>query len=213
MSPDEFIDQLQTLSFDRVFNPYTERCSYFDRDQAPQLRTHALREILTRASMTELDSLWLGRELGYRGGRRTGLAFTDDLHFATHTQRWHVAIQRPTRGDWVKEQTATMIWKVLAPLESQVFLWNVFPLHSHHPGRPFTNRAHNAKERQVGTEILMDLIALLQPKRILSIGKDAALVAKQVGGSRKVYPIRHPSYGGQRDFLQQMSALLNHSNG
>ena len=46
----------------------------------------------------ELDAIWVGRDLGYRGGRRTGLALTDDVYFADHLERWGLDVQRPTYG-------------------------------------------------------------------------------------------------------------------
>ncbi len=212
MSPKEFIDQLQAIRFDCAFNPYSERCSEFDLADAPKLRATVLHKIIVRATTAPLDSIWVGRDLGYRGGRRTGLAFTDDPHLESHARRWNVALQRPTEGDMVLERTATVIWNALSRINDRVFLWNVFPLHPFHRGRTFSNRAHNASEREVGTDLLVELIDLLRPAKILPIGKDAAAVVNQINGQRPVLPVRHPSYGGQREFMEQIFTICGETH-
>lgn len=213
MTPTRFISQLLSLNHDHTFNPYSERCTVFDSENAPQLRSDALLRILRRALEVSIDSIWIGRDLGYRGGRRTGLAFTDDRHLQRHARRWEVEIQRPTVGDEVGERTATVIWDALDEVESHVFLWNVFPLHPHQAGNPFSNRAHNARERSDGIELLAGLIDLLQPARLVPIGREAAAAANRVCGNREVLPVRHPSFGGQRMFLAQLAQLNRLTHG
>ncbi len=212
MTPSQFIDQLRALRMDGAFNPYAECCAEFDVPNAPELRSAALLKILERAAAADLDSIWIGRDLGYRGGRRTGLAFTDDRHLETHAGRWGIQAPRPTHGDEVAERTATVLWDALSPISRSVFLWNVFPLHPFHAGRPFSNRRHNATERDIGTEALAELIDLLEPQRILPIGRDAEAAARKICGRREVLPVRHPSYGGQREFLEQISRFYSASH-
>ena len=72
-------------------------------------------EILSAASAVDLDAIWVGRDLGHRGGRRTGLALTDDIQFAAHTRRWGVEAERPTRGPMLSERTASVVWEMLGP--------------------------------------------------------------------------------------------------
>lgn len=207
MTSEQFIASLAALRFEHVFNPYSNRCDVFDRTDAPEKRSLMLLRILDAASTTEIDSIWIGRDLGYRGGRRTGLALTDDVHIEAHAARWGIEADRPTRGKIQSERTAAIIWRVLSEIETPVFLWNVFPLHPHEPNRPFSNRPHNAKERQAGEEILLQLIVLLKPKRLVAVGNDAAHTARHLAATQDVAQVRHPSYGGQRQFLQQIADL------
>ena len=209
MTPARFVKELTGLNFEHTFNPYSDRCAVHDLDGAPHSRSQTLQSMLEAATQREIDSLWIGRDLGYRGGRRTGLALTDDVHVQTHAERWELSVERPTKGGEVAEQTAAVVWRVLSQIKIPVFLWNVFPLHPHEPGNPFSNRSHNARERRAGEEFLSELILLLKPCRLVAIGNDAARSARRLGNQQGVIQVRHPSYGGQTQFLTQISELYN----
>ncbi len=207
MQPVEFIELLQCASFENVFNPYSDRCEIYDRDDGPQRRCSALLALLTVAGRVEIDSLWLGRDLGYRGGRRTGLALTDDVHVAEHAARWGIGVERATAGPMVAERTAAVIWKAIRQIRATIFLWNVFPFHPYQAEDPLTNRPHKSHERAAGEELLSQLIAILKPDRLVALGNDAASTAARLAGGRDVIHVRHPSYGGQREFLSQIRIL------
>ncbi len=207
-----FVEAVASLKFEDCFNPYSDRCEIYDRRDAPRRRATALSAMLRRAAETPVDAIWIGRDLGYRGGRRTGLALTDDVHIGQHARRWNLDVfeERPTIGNAVAERTAAVIWGMLEHIDARIFLWNVFPLHPHEPGDSFTNRQHNACERRAGEELMQQLIALLCPARIVAFGKDAAAAAQRITESVPVICVRHPSYGGQALFKEQVSELYGH---
>ena len=207
MTPQQFIQSVTAVSFENTFNPYVQRCPVHDLEDAPQRRKAVLLSILKVAAKSEVDAVWIGRDLGYRGGRRTGLALTDDVSMAAHAARWGIRITRPTTGQAVAERTAAVIWNVLSQINSRVFLWNVFPLHPHEQNLPFTNRAHNTRERRAGEELLEALVSLLRPLRVIAIGNDAGNTARRVCDRFEVIQVRHPSYGGQTEFLASMREL------
>jgi len=209
MRPREFVGTLKELKFENVFNPYVDRCVVHDLDDAPSRRTTALLNLLQAAVATEVDALWIGRDLGHRGGRRTGLALTDDVHLSTHGTRWNVSIERATTGSMVAERTAAIIWSMLALVPTTVFLWNVFPLHPHEPNDPFSNRSHSPHERAIGEALLAELIAMLKPRLLVAIGNNAAKAADRLARITEVVQVRHPSYGGQSDFVRQMRCLYD----
>ena len=209
MKPVQYVRALSRLNFENAFNPYSDRCVINDLDDAPQRRLQTLLTMLEAATKRDIDSIWIGRDLGYRGGRRTGLAFTDDAHIYEHAARWKLSIQRSTRGELVAERTTDVIWHVLSQIKLSVFLWNVFPLHPHEPDNPFSNRSHNSLERRIGESFLSQLILLLKPRRLVAVGNDAARTAHRLSDRHRIIQVRHPSYGGQRQFVAQMSESYN----
>ena len=204
-----FVEAVASLQFEDCFNPYSDRCGVHDRRDAPHRRAATLSAMLRRATEEPLDAIWIGRDLGYRGGRRTGLALTDEVHMGQHARRWNLdpVGERPTIGSAVAERTAAVIWNMLEHIDARIFLWNVFPLHPHETGEPFTNRKHNAYERRAGEVLLQQLIALLKPSRLVAIGNDAAASALRIQDAVPVICVRHPSYGGQTKFQAQISEL------
>jgi hypothetical protein len=202
-----FVEAVAALQFVNCFNPYSDRCEVHDHLDAPKRRAAALSAMLRSAIREPIDAIWIGRDLGYRGGRRTGLALTDDVHISHHAKRWNLVAERPTVGAAVAERTAAVIWSMLEQIDARIFLWNVFPLHPHESDDPFTNRQHNAQERRAGEELLHELIGLLRPSRIVAIGNDAAAAAHRIADTVPVICVRHPSYGGQTQFLAQISEL------
>lgn len=210
MTPAQFVEELSSLRFPNTFNPYCDQCELHDRDRAATMRFKMLLEVLEVAAANGVDSIWLGRDLGYRGGRRTGLAFTDDVHIEEHVSRWGVSAPSPTVGDELAERTAAVVWRVLSGVKHHsIFLWNVFPLHPHEPGNPFSNRPHNKRERKVGIQLLGKLIAVLEPRQIIAIGNDAARVVRSMSTNCEVEWVRHPSYGGQTVFASRMCELYD----
>ena len=198
------------MGFANAFNPYAETCDEHDTPQSALSRCQALQATLEAAAKEEVDAIWLGRDLGYLGGRRTGIAFTDDAHFGQHAERWglKLSFERPTAGrPLAKERTATVVWGVLRRIDpgTRIFLWNVFPLHPHKPGNPRSNRRHNKLERDAGEGLLQELIALIQPRRLIAIGRDAAVTAARMKHCHAA--VRHPSYGGHAQFVAQLADL------
>lgn len=209
MTPHGFIRLLKSYHSEDTFNPYSGFCETFDITDAPNIRSHTLERILEVATDIDIDSIWIGRDLGHRGGRRTGLALTDETHASLHAKRWGIDIKKATKGNAVSERTATVIWSILTLIEEPVFLWNVFPFHPHEKNNPFSNRTHTSSERKIGEDILVKLVQLLAPRRIVAIGNDAYNTAARLCTNIEVYKVRHPSYGGHKEFIQQASNIYN----
>lgn len=204
MNVSEFIKELQAFSSADVFNPYSDVCPDTDKIDAPSTRTDNLKNLIDAVHASGVDTIWVARDLGYRGGRRTGVPLTDEVHlnsverlFGTNT------LERATQGDAVSERTAAVIWNLLSTIKQPVMLWNVFPFHPHENAKPMSNRCHTAKERELTLPFLWYLVELLQPKQLVAIGRDAQAALEH--SPIPVINVRHPSYGGQREFNETLA--------
>lgn len=206
MSARRLVEALADVRLAHVFNPYADRCATYDRANAPQLRRRALRAYLEAVRASGTDTVWMGRDLGYKGGRRTGLALTDEHHLHLLATVYPGATwARATHGPACIERTATEIWKCLAALATPPLLWNVFPLHPHEPEQPFTNRKFAARELDAVQAINSELLAWLGVTRVVALGQDAARYAATFG--LHVEHVRHPSYGGVTEFRASIRSL------
>lgn len=206
MTPATFVRSLAAIRLPNVFNPYADTCEVHDQADAPAVRRRNLRTLLSAAERLGIDTIWMGRDLGYRGGRRTGLALTDERHLPAMGRIYPgTESLRTTVGPEVAERTAAEIWAVLALLDRPPLLWNVFPFHPHDEGNPFTNRKFTTKELREVDELNGMLISWLGIRRIVSIGQDAATYAAKFGV--EVVSVRHPSYGGVTEFRDGISRL------
>lgn len=206
MTPTSFVQAMADIQLPNVFNPYADTCPEYDKPDAAAVRRRGLQTLLGAAQALGIDTIWMGRDLGYRGGRRTGLALTDEMHLTQFPAVYPgTKADKATLGPAVAERTAAEIWAVLAQLDLPPLLWNVFPFHPHEPGNPFTNRKFTAAELKVADSLNRELLSWLGIRRIIAIGQDAAHYATQFGV--KVECVRHPSYGGVTEFREGIRRL------
>ncbi|MGV7035042.1 uracil-DNA glycosylase [Methylobacterium symbioticum] len=205
-TPRTFADALADTALKSVFNPYRDHCILHDRDDGAHIRKRNLVHCLEASIESKVDTIWIARDLGYRGGRRTGVPLTDEVHLTSASALLGgIALDRATRGPVVAERTAAAVWRVLSHIEAPAVLWNIFPLHPHEPDDPLSNRCHTRAERDATWPFLTALIAMIAPRRIVAIGRDAGLALS--GIEIPVMTVRHPSYGGQSEFIAGVHAI------
>ena len=195
-TPQSFVAALSRIRLRSVFNPYADRCPEYDRHDAARIRRRNLVRYLEGALETNVDTMWIARDLGYRSGRRTGIPITDELHLARAAATMGgVQLNRATLGPPVAERTSTVVWRMLARIGDPILLWNAFPLHPHEAGKPLSNRGHTRAEREATWPLTLALIGMVHPNRIVAMGRDAADAL--AGGDVPACGVRHPSQGGR----------------
>lgn len=200
-----FLNDLTAYEADRVFNPWTMNCEAVDVEDSFGVRRENLRAVLCACADADEVDVWIGRDLGWRGGRRTGVALVDESSLDDYALSIEVTkLKKATTGPAMRERTATEIHLARARVSRKLFFWNVFPFHPHESGKPQSNRMHTRRERDVGLGFLTAVLALLPVSRVVTIGKDATHAFQATGLS--CCSVRHPSYGGQREFHRQIDA-------
>lgn len=206
MTPAKFVKAVADTSLPTTFNPWRDFCELHDRADAAARRRDNLERILGAAIDARVETMWIARDLGYRGGRRTGVPLTDEVHLGSAgALLGGIELARATEGPVVAERTAAMIWPVLARVGQPVMLWNVFPFHPHEAGSQLSNRCHTRAERLATWPLLQALVEMLRPRQLVAIGRDAQLALGELG--LPTTGVRHPSYGGQREFMEGIYSL------
>jgi hypothetical protein len=206
MNAQGFVDRLSQLSLPNVFNPYRDSCSEHDHSESPAIRRLNLQIYLEAAIASKADSVWLGRDCGYRGARRTGIALTDEVQLETLGRHFGIGgIVKATAGECLKERTATEVWKVIREVGAMVFLWNIFPFHPFESGNHMSNRRPTICEFEECKDLLLCLLELVKPSRIVVLGADARNATTRL--DLRVSAVRHPSYGGQTEFAAAIRHL------
>lgn len=201
---DAFIAELSACGSETVFNPWTMNCELADVEDSFHVRRANLRSVLSACADADEVDVWIGRDLGWRGGRRTGIALVDEYSLGDYAISIEVeGLAKATAGPVMRERTATEIHLARTRVLRKVFFWNVFPFHPHEAGMPQTNRMHTRRERDGGITFLKMVLDLLSVGRVLTIGNDATHALKAAGVA--CCPVRHPSYGGQREFHRQVN--------
>ncbi|WP_429815819.1 uracil-DNA glycosylase [Ensifer sp. B1-9] len=203
---ERFVERVSNVRFENCFNPYADTCPLHDQQSAPDIRRNNLTQILLALAAAPSVDIWVGRDLGYKGGRRTGVALTDEYCLDTYASHLRLkSLRRATNGPAVRERTASNVFRLLDRADVPIMTWNVFPLHPHCGEDSLSNRHHTREEAEVGFTFLQELCVLLEVRRIVAIGDDAAKWARKI--SSETIHVRHPSYGGQAEFLEQMRLL------
>ncbi|MHA2170350.1 MAG: uracil-DNA glycosylase [Candidatus Kariarchaeaceae archaeon] len=203
-----FIKEIQNVDSRDLFNPYRQTCPHHDIPDAQYYRSLNLQHYLNRMQELKPVTLWLGEALGYRGGRRTGLPFTDESNLLELGRLYQLkTVQKTTMGVPVAERTATSIWNTLNKLPSLPFLWNIVPFHPHKPSRELSNRSPTRVEITLSQEFLQTIVDSFEFSKIITVGRKAAQVLEKQDISHTY--VRHPSYGGAKIFQYQIKNLFS----
>jgi hypothetical protein len=201
-----FVSAVASIWSENSFNPYRDICEFADRADSPYIRTANLVSVLEACIDAERCSLWVARDLGYRGGRRTGVPLTDEVFLHQYgTAIGAPNLKKATSGPIVAERTAQITHGLIRQIGSAVFMWNVFPLHPYEPDNQLTNRKHTSYERKISRFAIEWLLDNLRIDVVVAIGRDAQLALSDMGVD--AVPVRHPSYGGQREFIAAVSEV------
>ena len=106
------------------------------------------------------------------------------------------------------ENTAAIVWRYLSTRKTTPLFWNSFPFHPHPENSREKNRAPTSVEIDEGVVYLAALHRLYQPRVVAGIGKAGLKCAQRAFPDADIRYIRHPSYGGKREFSEGMDEIM-----
>ncbi len=148
----------------------------------------------------------VGEAPSFRGMRWSGIPFTSERTLDTWGEPYQRSSLRPE--GWT-EPSATIVHRVLGELgvEDRVLLWNAVPTHPHVPDNPLSNRRPGVAEIDAGGEFARRVLELVQPPKVVAIGRVAESVLASILGKPVPY-VRHPANAGASEFADGMRELL-----
>ena len=176
----------------------------------PDLADNLFQYLLAVKKLNSQPVLLVGEAPGYKGGRLTGIPFSCGGLYDRFEHPFLNGLKpqlKLTSNE--SENTAIMVWQYLTKVNQTPLFWNAFPFHPYQYRRPNSNRAPSAKEIQQGSRYLQQLADIFQPTTIAGIGRKGQLAAQKAFPNHAIQRIRHPSFGGKREFIEGMNALFN----
>ncbi|KKN95761.1 hypothetical protein LCGC14_0176300 [marine sediment metagenome] len=208
MESELFIEILQNVNSNNLFNPYTDLCE-LDKPNAPEIRTNNLRIFLD--NIDRFDTILVGEAPGHIGARKTGLAFTSNHILKTAEKTWGMkGFEIATKKEYYKELSAHHVWSVLPRLVNPPILWNIIPLHPF-KGEQFTNRTPNNLDHLTCNSAVEYFFNNTEFRKIIAIGRVAQKRLRRLGFD--VEYVRHVSMGGSNKFKASMYELFEKYDG
>ncbi len=215
---DIFLKRLKAVKLDNIFNPWFCRDKENDIDSnAPVIRLSQLKQYLLERKNAKY--LLVGEALGYQGGHFTGIAMTSErillgkMEHKSITPRHVFTGIEPQRTsmpsikkDGFSEPTATIVWERLIKSGydmNDFIIWNAFPWHPYKPEKGvLSNRTPSNYEFEKGKPVMLELLKLVNFKRIIAVGEKSRIQLDQMGIDASV--VRHPANGGATKFREQI---------
>lgn len=198
-----------TPSTPELFNPYRDEHPELDRPDAAATRRENLRAFLE--AYRERPPLFLLLEApGPWGCRFSGVPITSEAHLVDEA---FPLPGRPTgtAAEPHTEYCAGIFWRVLEDHFPRFFVWNSVPFHPHDEGEPLTIRTPRRTEVRAYGGLLCRMLEILQPERVLAVGRKAEQALKDV--EVECTYVRHPSHGGAKKFERGVLEALQELNG
>lgn len=191
-------------STDELFNPYGDVHEEIDRPDAARIRRANLKSYL-HCYDAQPPLFLLAEAPGPWGCRFSGVPFVSEAQLTdTDFPIDGRASSRNTEPH--REYSGSIYWRVLQPYFPHFFTWNSVPLHPHDAGDPLTIRTPRRSEVARYESVLADLLDLLQPARIVAVGRKAERALCEVDADCTY--VRHPSQGGAKKFEAGILAVM-----
>jgi len=192
-------------STELLFNQYKDNIPGLDLPNGAKIRRENLRNYL-RGFNSPPRLLLVGEASGPWGCRFSGIPFTSERQLVDGSLPFK-GRQSSTHSPPYLETSSSIFWGLLAGHYPDFFIYNVVPYHPHKRGLPLTIRRPNISEIKESLEALRCIIEILNPHKIIAIGRIAECALRRIG-VEAIY-VRHPSQSGASLFRRQMKIVLS----
>lgn len=187
---------------------------YRGNSHLSRLRRENLHIYLTLMQKLSPRLMLVGEAPGYKGCKLTGVPFSSENLLMKEESHPVFGVQHlyrclPTHKTLEKENSAKMVWEELDKYEEIPLIWNIFPYHPHQKDQAHSNRAPRVGEIRLGQVFVEKLIRMFPITHIAAVGRKAHKGLSELDlGPRELRYLRHPSYGGKRDFVQGLAEFM-----
>ena len=177
---------------------------YHDKDVLNNLKLHF--DWLLRNNPKVLV---VGEAPGYKGCRITGIPFTSGKQIRDSQHKLFLDIGNKIElKETIPERTATIVWNFFGKDRPVPIFWNSFPFHPYKINNPDSNRPPSSREIEIGRGYLEKMVDLFKPVKFYALGRSGERALKAIFPTEDIMYIRHPSFGGQKDFKDGMEQVL-----
>lgn len=207
----DFIEKLSTAKLPaNAFNQYA-----VGNDVNNSIRRKNLLLYFWQMAQLNPQILLVGEAPSYQGCRLTGVPFCSEFILLDGIKEIDIfgeskGYRKTGEFERVrKEPSATIVWGLLARLESIPLLWNAFPFHPFKAKNAWSNRPPTSVELKIGENYLEGIIQIFDINLIVALGNKAALTLRNMDYPHK--KVRHPSQGGKNDFITGISEIVKNT--
>jgi len=191
---------------DKFFNPWNDNINKdYDVQNAGEIRRNNLIKYLTERCNAKF--IFIGEAPGFYGCRFSGIPFFDEFHMSELGGGYEkTSLKSPQ-----KERTAKTFLeqKTLSDNLDNFVTWNIFPFHPYKKenGRYVQNKNGTPGKKLINSqkEITEQFFAFFPKAKIYAVGRKAEEYLKSI--NNKCEYIRHPSYGGGKEFNEACNGI------
>jgi uracil-DNA glycosylase len=195
-----------------LFNQYKDRNPYVDLINAADIRRQNLYNYFKSFSKKPVVVL-IGEAPGPWGCRFSGIPFTGErqlllkeLPFYGKQSSKNKAEIRVRKSTPYVSNSARIFWSVMKKYHPQFFVWNCVPIQPYKKNNILSVRTPTTKEVMNYSNLLSEILSILNPKHIVAVGKKAEFSLSQLGISCTY--VRHPSQGGATKFKKGIAKVF-----
>lgn len=183
------------------------------------LKAKNLDVYLTTIKSMNPKAILLGVSPVFRGGRKTGIPFTDEYYVSN--ENISLLQQKDDLGYVImnneeqkieKERVSGIVWSGLEAEMENILLWNIFPFYVHEKGAYACRRDLTEQEKEEGYHFLKMVLKEFPSIHMILIVGDATsdIIEKHAELKEKyeIFNVGHPNLGAKAAFIARVKKAI-----